>query len=86
MVPIPTMTLADYLARNALSVDDFAHEVGINAVSVRRYMAGARLPRRKILQRIMEATSGAVTPNDFVQPEFRKKPGRRLRGPTCVAA
>ncbi len=78
------MTLADYLAVNAKSPDEFAREVGVDPVSVRRYLAGKRLPRWSVLERIMKATAGAVTPNDFVtKAKVRRK---STVGGTCVAA
>lgn len=60
------MTLSEYLATSQTSVEEFARCIGVHEkVSVRRYLSGARIPARPIMVRIVQATDGAVQPNDF---------------------
>lgn len=59
------MTLIDYLRTNGLTYTAFAGEVGVSVEAVRRYARGKRLPRPAIMERIVEATDGAVTVQDF---------------------
>lgn len=60
------MTLADYLIAVEKSAADFAKEVGVTPVSMHRYLRGARVPKKAIMQRICLATAGLVTANDFI--------------------
>ena len=69
------MRLADYLAQKAQSAEEFAREVGVDPVSVRRYLKGKRLPKWDVMQRITKATKKAVTANDFVE----ERPPKRVR-------
>lgn len=77
------MKLADYLSRSAKSPEDFAREIEVDPVSVRRYLNGTRFPRRGVMDRIIRATDGAVTPNDFVEVDVKKV--RRSRSSACIA-
>ncbi len=62
------MTLAEYLSKNEIRRDEFAHRIGVSEVSVTRYANGRRTPRPESMRAIIEATNGAVTPNDFLPP------------------
>ncbi|HVI27499.1 helix-turn-helix transcriptional regulator [Hansschlegelia sp.] len=62
------MTLAQYLAEHRLSHAAFAVMIGTSQAAVSRYALHRRMPRREHLQKIIEATGGAVTPNDFMKP------------------
>jgi hypothetical protein len=71
--PIPArpqrkgMTKLDqYLAENNLSSPVFADQVGIAASTVWRLRRGDTLPDWETIRRIIAATGGAVTPNDFL--------------------
>jgi hypothetical protein len=76
------MRLSDYLSREAKTPEQFAQEIDVDPVSVRRYVKGARRPKWSVLQRIIDATGGAVTANDFVSmATVRKK-----RSPAYLAA
>lgn len=67
------MKLADYLDTNKKKPADFAREIGVNErESVRRYLAGTRIPTPTIMRRITQATNGAVQPNDFVLADLPK--------------
>ena len=59
------MTLAEYLDQEGLSITEFAERIDVTHETVRRYVAGQRLPRRAVMKRIAEATDGAVTANDL---------------------
>jgi len=60
-----SMKLNDYIKRNELSVSDAAALFGVSEQSVYKYLSNERLPKADIMERILHATSGLVTPNDF---------------------
>ena len=60
------MTLTEYLAQQDLDAGRFAEKIGVSGEAVRRYALGRRTPRPAIMRRIVEATGGAVQPNDFL--------------------
>ncbi len=63
------MQLRLYLALNRLSYADFARRIGSkHARTVQRYSKGYQRPNAVMMGRIVEATAGAVTPNDFFLP------------------
>jgi transcriptional regulator with XRE-family HTH domain len=87
------MKLSSYLERETLAVEQFAEQVGVDPASVRRYLRGDRRPRGRVMERIIEVTGGSVTPNDFWQVKWRKKPQAEPEpsdevqpGPSCAAA
>ena len=60
------MQLETYLQDNDITLSRFAETIGVaNAKVVQRYVKGERTPIRDIMARIVAATGGAVTPNDF---------------------
>jgi transcriptional regulator with XRE-family HTH domain len=61
------MQLAAYLKANGISDEDFGQRIGVTRQAVHRYKTFGRFPEKEILTLIVEATSGAVTPNDFLQ-------------------
>lgn len=61
------MRLSDYLEKNRLTQTAFAELIGADQGQIARYVSGERLPRRDLMQKIIDATDGAVTPNDFFQ-------------------
>ena len=66
------MRLADYLQEKKLTVEAFGALIGRSHTSVVRYVSGERTPGRSTMERIVSATEGRVTPNDFystAQPE-----------------
>lgn len=65
------MKLSDYLAMTNKSAAKFAVEIGASTSAVNFWRSGERTPRIKQMQKIFDATSGAVTPNDFLQLPFR---------------
>ena len=60
------MTLDCYLKKHGLTHTAFATRIGSTVQSVHRYVHGQRYPRPEIMRRIVEATDGAVTANDFL--------------------
>ena len=58
------MRLQEYLTHTATSRADFAQQIGVSVESVRRYLIG-RIPEPPVMEKIIEATEGKVTANDF---------------------
>lgn len=61
------MQLAAYLKTNEISDEDFGQRIGVTRQAVHRYKTFGRFPEKEILALIVEATGGAVTPNDFLK-------------------
>lgn len=59
------MTLSDYLAERRIDDAAFAATIEVDRSSVNRMRRGKLIPGSEVLRRIVDATSGAVTPNDF---------------------
>ena len=59
------MRLRQYFTANNLDIASFAKSIGVSPEAVRLWLAGKRVPRRRLLKRIVEATDGAVQANDF---------------------
>ena len=71
------MTLKEYLSQNKISslIDaaKFFDLSGKNpSTNIMRYIAGTRIPNKKIMKVIFNKTSGKVTPNDFYQEIWSK--------------
>ncbi len=67
------MKLGRYLRSKGIEPDDFAFELDVACETVRRYVAGTRVPVPTVMRRIVTLTGGAVTPNDFYDmPELRQ--------------
>jgi transcriptional regulator with XRE-family HTH domain len=60
------MKLAAYLELRNMRDADFAALVGVSVSAVQFWRTGGRMPRKAQMQKIFEATAGAVTPNDFL--------------------
>ena len=60
------MTLAEYLADTKTSRAQFARLIGVKHITVTRYVEG-RCPDWRIMAKIVEATDGKVTANDFLE-------------------
>lgn len=59
------MKLADWLVTQNVTDTDMARQLGVSQAAVTRYRRGERIPEAAIMTRIVDATAGAVTPNDF---------------------
>lgn len=69
------MRLDNYLRERGLSSAQFAEISGIGSKqAVHKYRHGERFPTPENLRRIREATSGAVTADDFVDQHAGESP------------
>ena len=59
------MTLEHYLDVEQLTPSEFARQIRVSPETVRRYVAGERIPDRARMTRIAEATNFKVTADDF---------------------
>lgn len=79
------MTLTEYLTENDMTLAEFASRIGVDPVTVYRYTAGDRFPRRTVMVRIFRETGGKVTPNDwFLGPANRRQ--KKVRAAENAAA
>lgn len=60
------MTLDDYLSDRNLTDTAFGAQIGRSQSAISRLRRGLTKPDWETLERIKDATSGAVTPNDFL--------------------
>lgn len=61
------MNLADYLLAKNIRRTDFAEMIGVSQSYVTQLCQGQIWPGRDIASKIIEATNGDVTPNDFIR-------------------
>ena len=59
------MTLDEYLRQQKLTEASFAEVIGSTQQSVHRYRRNTRVPRPAVMERIVAATGGKVSPDDF---------------------
>lgn len=59
------MKLDAFLASRGIRPAEFSSTIGVSRAALARYLSGDRTPERRVMQRIVDATAGAVTPNDF---------------------
>lgn len=75
-----TLRLAEYLTRTGLTISEFARRANLTVSTVHRAVTGKVTPSAETLQRIAEASGGAVLPNDFYAP-FRSDESRPVQSP-----
>lgn len=63
------MTLYEYLTAHGLTQREFASRLGVEPITVARWIKGQRFPRRDMLGEIMRATEGRVRPDSFFRRE-----------------
>lgn len=63
------MKLTRYLKKNGLTISDFARMVEVTESSVSKWCRGERTPRGSHMRKIVAATAGEVSPNDFLTHE-----------------
>jgi transcriptional regulator with XRE-family HTH domain len=63
---MPNMTLDQFLTKKRISTTEFADKIGMHQTSIWRIRNGKQRPDWDAVERIMAATKGAVTANDFV--------------------
>ena len=85
------MRLADWLKSFDGGVKGFADQIGVHFTNVYRYLAGVRMPRPGVMQRIAAVTKGAVTAADFYETPTPPPSASGLRasppsGPQAVTA
>lgn len=61
------MHLSEYLSANDLTATDFAVKIKRHKSTVTRLVKRASRPDHDTMQRILDVTGGAVTPNDFFE-------------------
>lgn len=61
------MKLHDWMRKNKKTPEDIADRLGVHAVSVRRYLTGARIPHQGVMKDIRALTKGKVTALDFYE-------------------
>jgi hypothetical protein len=59
------MRLQDYLSETGVTRAEFARQIGVKHISVTRYLFDGRVPEPSVMEKIIEATDGKVTANDF---------------------
>ena len=59
------MKLAEWITTHQVKRTDFAARIGVSPSYITALCQGHCWPSRDVVARIMEATSGAVQPNDF---------------------
>lgn len=59
------MKLSDYLESHSITRAQFAKQIGVSGETIRRYIAGTRIPERDTMEKIALATACKVTANDF---------------------
>lgn len=59
------MKLATWLSEEGLNYVEFGARIERSGEAVRRYASGERIPDRVTMPRIVHATGGKVTANDF---------------------
>lgn len=62
----PDSPLQRYLKAQKIRDAEFADAIGVSAQAVSRYALGLRRPEWSVLERIRDATDGALMPNDFL--------------------
>lgn len=62
------MKITDYLAREHLTLTEFARRAGVSVAAMSRYTSGRQIPRPETMRRLAEASSGLVSPADFYPP------------------
>lgn len=68
------MKLRDWLERENVSFAEMAARIERTSEAVRRYALGERIPDRETMPKIVHATLGAVTANDFFDIEHLLDP------------
>ncbi|AWK85052.1 helix-turn-helix domain-containing protein [Azospirillum thermophilum] len=66
------MELKEYRDAKSITLAGLAAAVGVTEVAMSRYERGIRFPRPEIIERIEEATDGAVRAEDFLRVRRRR--------------
>lgn len=57
--------MREYIDKSAISVTEFAKQIGVSRQAVYDYMSGEKMPKRATMQNIEAVTRGKVKPQDF---------------------
>lgn len=68
------MNLKEWIARNDMTVGEFANQINKTKETVSRYCNNKLQPSLKTCYRIIDATKGDVTMSD-IRPDFAEKYG-----------
>ena len=77
--------LEKFLISRGLTQEAFAELIGSTQESVSRYISGERTPRRDVMVRIIAATDGDVTANDFLPRDASPGASGRLAAGESLA-
>lgn len=72
---IRSMKLLDWLKREKLPRYKFAEQIGVQPSVVTDYIKGLYCPRPHVAEKIIMATRGEVTANDFLSDAARQAAG-----------
>jgi hypothetical protein len=61
------MKLSAFLESRKISPGAFATGAGLARQAIHRYIVGERIPDKSAMAKIVAATEGEVTPNDFYE-------------------
>lgn len=75
-----SMKLIDYMTSNNINAAKLAEKANVPASTITRLLSGARVPRLSLLEKIMDATGGAVTPNDFLPTDATNQSSASTHG------
>ena len=67
------MKLADYLAKNGLTHDDFSRKVGVTRPMITLLVNRRKNPSLKLVKRIEDETKGEVSFHDLFNPHVTSK-------------
>lgn len=59
------MTLADYLAQPGRTATELAGQTGFSVSTITRAAKGEISPSADLIRKVLDATDGIVTPNDW---------------------
>ena len=68
--------LRAYRSEHGLSQADFAKSVGVKKATISRIEKGRRTPSMGLVSRMVEASSGALTADDFMPEPAAPEPER----------
>ena len=62
------MKLSDYMKMAGETQASMGRKLGVDRATVNRYVRNNSRPEWPIMDRLVEITQGAVTPDDFMEP------------------
>ena len=66
------MKLKKYLKTNEIKVIDFAKTIEVTRQAVYKGLKGSAFPRHDVMNKIIKATNGNVTPSDFMTVSYER--------------